>query len=287
MPNCVGKSAETTTARNSPGGPDLSNDRLRGYAGGGRRRPFASISLPRWNCRVTTPQLEILAYESTSLGPLCLRRRTTLSEPRKLVTEVTLNHEFLMSSLHSDSERALADLALAQLDGDGLNVLIGGLGLGCTAHAALKCERVARVEVVELLPPVVDWLAGGLIPLADELNSDDRLTVVEGDVYARLTSPPTPPLYDAILIDVDHSPEDRLAESNAPFYTAAGVACAAGHLRPGGVLALWSYAEHTPTLDAMQEALTDVVAHPVTYDNRHVQQEFTDWIYTGRRPDAG
>lgn len=50
--------------------------------------------------------LKILAYEETPLGILCLRERLTLSEPHTLVTEVTLNHEFLMSSLHTDSERA-------------------------------------------------------------------------------------------------------------------------------------------------------------------------------------
>ena len=46
---------------------------------------------------------EVLAYEDTSLGILCLRRRLTLKEPQQWVTEITLNHEFLMSSLHTDS----------------------------------------------------------------------------------------------------------------------------------------------------------------------------------------
>ena len=56
--------------------------------------------------------LEILAYEATPLGHLCLRRRELLSQPGTVVTEVTLNHEFLMSSLFTDSERALAQTAL-------------------------------------------------------------------------------------------------------------------------------------------------------------------------------
>ena len=45
--------------------------------------------------------IDILAYEASRLGPLCLRRRELLSEPGTIVTEVTLNHEFLMSSLHT------------------------------------------------------------------------------------------------------------------------------------------------------------------------------------------
>ncbi|MEX1230054.1 MAG: hypothetical protein WEB58_07425 [Planctomycetaceae bacterium] len=232
---------------------------------------------------MNSPRFEILAYVDSPLGPLCLRRRETLSEPRELVTEITLNHEFLMSSLNTDSERALARVALEQIDGNALRVLVGGLGLGYTAHAALAYDRVAQVDVVEYLPPVIDWFHQGLVPLSDALNSDWRLRIVEGDIYARLLAEPELPLYDAILIDVDHSPEEHLADENASFYSPAGLTSAVRHLRPGGILALWSYTDHTPTLDAMRNELIEVGAHPVTYYNRHVHQEFTDWIYTGRR----
>ena len=44
-------------------------------------------------------KLEILAYEETPLGPLCLRRRELLSQPNTFVNEVTLNHEFLDEQL--------------------------------------------------------------------------------------------------------------------------------------------------------------------------------------------
>ena len=88
--------------------------------------------------------LEILAYEESPLGPLCLRRRELLSQPGTIVTEVTLNHEFLMSSLYTDSERALANLALELHVGENLRVLVGGLGLGYTAREALLSDRVGR-----------------------------------------------------------------------------------------------------------------------------------------------
>lgn len=229
-----------------------------------------------------SPQFEILAYESTQLGTLCLRRREMLSKPGTIVTEVTLNHEFLMSSYHTASERALASISIEKQPGCGLQVLVGGLGLGYTAQAALESKRVACVEVVELLPEVIRWLADGLIPLADELNAEPRLSVVDGDIYARLWSPPLS-LQHVILIDVDHSPDAQLAASSNSFYTAEGFARAAGHLQPDGVLAVWSYAEHSPTLNAMRQALVDVEAHQVTYYNEHVHEEFTDWIFTGRR----
>lgn len=98
---------------------------------------------------MTPSNLEILAYEDTPLGPLCLRRRELLSSPGTVVTEVTLNHAFLMSSYNTASERALATCAIEMHSDAELKVLIGGLDLGYTAHAALASTRVARVEVVE------------------------------------------------------------------------------------------------------------------------------------------
>ena len=72
---------------------------------------------------------EILAHEETSLGVLCLRRRELLGRPGTFATEITLNHEFLMSSYNTASERALADCALEFLGGDSndVRVLVGGL----------------------------------------------------------------------------------------------------------------------------------------------------------------
>lgn len=198
------------------------------------------------------------------------------------MTEITLDGEFLMSSLHTDSEQALAQIPLRQIAGEQLSVLVGGLGLGYTASAALAFETVATVEVVEYLPQVIDWLKEGLIPLAPGLNAEPRLHVTQGDVYAKLMGPPEK-TFDAILIDVDHSPEDQLSSASAPFYTLAGLTQAKEHLSPGGMLALWSYAEDTPLLETMRQVLTDVTAHGITYYNRHVHEEFTDWLYVGRR----
>jgi len=223
-------------------------------------------------------KLEILAYEPSPLGLLCLRRREVLSQPGVIVTEVTLNHEFLMSSLYTDSERALARIAIEMLSGDRPRVLVGGLGLGYTAREALRSNHVAQVEVVELLPQVIDWLARGLVPLSSELNVEPRLVVTQGDVYRRLADPPTD-LLDAILIDVDHSPEERLGEGSLSFYTTEGLQAARRHLAPGGVLAVWSYAESSPFTDALREVFERVHVEPVTYDNRLIDEQQTDWLF--------
>jgi spermidine synthase len=221
---------------------------------------------------------EILAYDETPLGPLCLRRRELLAEPGTIVTEVSLNHEFLMSSYNTASERALASGALALRAGGGLEALVGGLGLGYTAREALTSDRVSRVEVVEYLPQVIGWLRKGLIPLAAELNADPRLRIVLDDVYRLLSAAPAR-LYDLVLIDVDHSPEDRLAAANGSFYTDEGLGLAKRHLKPGGVLGVWSYDESPSFAAALRRVFSEVRVEPVEFKNRFVGATQTDWLF--------
>ena len=225
--------------------------------------------------------LEILAYETTPLGVLCLRRRELLSAPGTVVTEITLDHELLMSSYYTASERALAARAIEMHAGDGLQVLIGGLGLGYTAREVLRSGRVGRVEVVELLGDVIYWLDRGLLPLADELKADPRLSVVEGDLYGRLAGPADRKC-DLILVDVDHSPDERLGDGNESFYTVEGLELAKKHLAPGGVLAVWSYAENSPFADALGKAFGEVRVEPVTSKKGLIDEERTDWLFLAR-----
>ena len=225
--------------------------------------------------------LEILAHEMTPLGPLCLRRRELLCEPGTIVTEVTLNHEFLMSSLYTDSERALARTAMQMHAGSDLRVLVGGLGLGYTAWEALLSERVAGVEVVELLPQVIDWLKNDLVPLSCELRDERRLAITPGDVFRRLRGPGDD-LFDVILIDVDHSPDEHLDEENVSFYTAPGLQGARRHLAADGILAVWSYAESTPFADALRAVFEQVHVKPISHYNHLIDQDCTDWLFFAR-----
>ena len=225
--------------------------------------------------------LKILAYDETPLGILCLRRRELISAPGTIVTEVTLNHEFLMSSLYTDSERALARTALEMHEGENLKVLVGGLGLGYTAREALLSKRVGSLEVIELLPEVVDWLEGGLLPLSSELNKDKRLKISKDDAYGRLAAQPSEQ-FDLILIDVDHSPDERLGEESLPFYTQDGLRAAKAHLAEGGILAVWSYAESSPFADALRAVFTEVRVEPVSFANQLIDEQQTDWLFFAR-----
>ncbi len=250
------------------------------------------------------PSIEILAYEPTPLGTLCLRRRELLSKPGTLVTEVTLDNEFLMSSYLTESERVLSSSGLKRAKARlpqgqcGLHVLVGGLGLGYTANEALNCPAVTHVEVVEFLPQVINWTKNGLIPLAPELNfamekAPPRMKLVHDDVYSRLTreelQPQNDPAhivssrYDLIAIDVDHSPEDVLGEQSHGFYSEAGLNRAASHLNANGVMGIWSYAEDTPLLDNMKKVFIDVEVEQVTVFNDLINEEQTDWLFFGAR----
>jgi len=227
---------------------------------------------------LSSSNLEILAYENTPLGDLCLRRRELLSRPGTVITEITLDHQLLMSSYITVSERALAEEALARHGGEDLSVLVGGLGLGYTAAAVLKSPRVRQVEVVEIFPTVVGFLRDGLVPLSSELLADSRFAVRDGDVYATLYDR-SDERWDLVLVDVDHAPDDHLGAGNESFYTEPGLARAKLHLAPGGILAVWSYAESSPFVDALHATFGVVEVVPVTYLNDLVDEQHTDWLF--------
>lgn len=146
----------------------------------------------------------------------------------------------LMNSRAHESEDALADLACAKIiDRTKPRVLVGGLGMGYTAAAALKRLGAAgRVVVAELAPAVVEWNRGPLAELAGRPLQDARVRVREIDVGRIIRE--APQAYDAILLDVDNGPGGLACKANDWLYSKAGLDAAHAALRPAGVLAIWS-----------------------------------------------
>lgn len=103
------------------------------------------------------PIIEELSFDTTPMGEIVLRRRRSPSVKDEFVYEITLDSQMLMSSTLNTSEQALATLTLDRLEKRKAEVLVGGLGLGYTALAALEYSNVERVDVIELLQPVIDW----------------------------------------------------------------------------------------------------------------------------------
>jgi spermidine synthase len=150
------------------------------------------------------------------------------------------------------SERALAERALALLPDQNLRVLIGGLGFGFTAQAALADSRVCDVTVVERLTPVIEWHRSGVLPWSEGFITDPRLNVAEGDFFELIAGDPDT-RYDTILIDIDDSPSLLWHRAHAVFYNSTGLEAIQKHLRPGGVFGLWCATHPGDTFMAMTE----------------------------------
>lgn len=231
---------------------------------------------------------EELDRRVTPMGEISVRRR--LDPILGIdVYEVKLGDEHLMSNVFTSAEIALADLALAELDGDDLDVLVGGLGLGYTARAALVDERVRSLDVIEALPAVIDWHETRILPGADALVDDDRCHLVEGDFFAivagdRPFRADGPDRYDAILLDVDHTPTHVLHPSHAAFYTPSGLARLADRIEDGGVFALWSDRPDDDFLRAARSVFSSCEPHEVRFPNHHTGGEGANTVYVANAP---
>jgi spermidine synthase len=187
---------------------------------------------------------DVLDSADTPIGLFYLSRRELMNRPGDFVYDVYIEGDLLMSSVSPRSERELATRALEIHGGGGpLRVLIGGLGLGYTAQAALESEAPSLVRVVDRMDFVIRWIREGHLPLSAQLNGDPRLEMVQGDVYGDLLGPVRDP-WDLILVDVDHSPDSPLDPASREFYTLDGQKKVAEHLAPGGVLGVWSADDH-------------------------------------------
>jgi spermidine synthase len=188
-------------------------------------------------------KIEELAYHKTPLGELTLRRRTETLLQNKEVFEVKLGDEFLMSSLFTEGEKLLSRLGLAGLEGQ-LDVVVGGLGLGYTAAAALENENVRSLLVIELFQEVIDWHQKKLVPLGSVLSGDERCEMRKGDFFELARTgfdiSNNERKFDAVLLDIDHSPEHFLDEKNKSFYSLEGLSLLQKQIKPGGAFALWS-----------------------------------------------
>jgi spermidine synthase len=222
------------------------------------------------------------------MGDLFLRRRR---EPTLDIDvyEVKLGDEYLMSSLFTEAEEQLAHLGLAAVragalgDRDALDVLVGGLGLGYTAAAALEDERVASMVVMDALPAVIDWHERGLLPVSERLTGDARTSLELADFFAVMRAEPGERRWHAILVDIDHTPRHSLDPSHADLYTEAGLQALKRHLVPGGVFALWS---DDPPDDAFLAVLGSVFAtaeaEVVDFDNPLTGGVSSNTVYLAR-----
>jgi len=242
-------------------------------------------------CKVArmSAMFEELDYQPTPIGAISLRRRRDLTLGIDIY-EIKLDDEFLMSSLFTAAEIALARLGLAETQGTDLDVAVGGLGLGYTAQAVLENSHVRSLVVVEALPAVIEWHEKKLLPLSAALTADPRCRFVRGDFFALLGAAGLDPenpgrRFHAILLDIDHSPQNVLHASHAAFYRPDGLARLAERLHPGGMFALWS--NDPPDEDfraALSAVFANVEARVVTFPNHLQNRDAAATIYLARKP---
>jgi spermidine synthase len=232
-------------------------------------------------------RFEELDWRETPMGAISLRRRRDPVGGED-VYEVKLDDDFLMSSLFTVAEIEVARLALLELSGEHLDVAVGGLGLGYTAQTVLQDPKVRSLLVIETLGEVIDWHERGLIPVGATLTSDPRCRLIHGDFFAMLEAsgfdPGTPDRrFDAIIVDIDHSPRHLLHPRHAGFYEPAGVRRLADRLVPGGVFSLWS---NDPPDEAYQAVLAEVFANVtaeiVSFHNPLQDRDATNTVYLAR-----
>lgn len=234
---------------------------------------------------------EELDFQSTTLGDISLRRR---SEPRFndiILYEVKLGDEFLMSSLFTESEIQLSKLGLTALKQahykDELDIVVGGLGLGYTAAAALEDASVKTLRVIEVMQPVIDWHQRGLVPLGNKLTSDTRCTFINADFFAIASTigasfdeQQPAKLVHAVLLDIDHSPTHWLNESNSNFYTVAALQNLARKIYPGGIFGLWSNdPPDTAFTDLLNSVFESSESHVVSFPNPYTEGESSCTVY--------
>jgi len=235
---------------------------------------------------------EELDYRQTPLGDLILQRRRYLQLDNKVVHEVKLGDAFLMSSLFHEVEEALSKLGLDALaEGTEADVVVGGLGLGYTALAALEHPALRSLVVVETLDAVIDWHQQGLVPLGPKLTADPRCRFVHGDFFALAADPargfdPAEPgrKFHAVLLDIDHSPRELLSADNAAFYQPEGLEKLAAQLHPGGVFALWS--DDPPDEDFLTDlraVFASAEAQVVGFHNLLLEKESASTVYVAVR----
>lgn len=153
-------------------------------------------------------------------------------------------HE-LMSTSQTYSERHLADIGLKHLLVDKVTrpphprVLIGGLGLGFTLKRTLELiGQPATVEVAELMPPIIEWNRTFLVDYNGPLLEDPRTEITQGD-FSEIIAQKKKASYDALLIDIDNTPDDLITAGNDKMYSPSFLQKLKSILKPGGCVTYW------------------------------------------------
>ena len=165
-----------------------------------------------------------------------------------------------MSTTAAFSEQFMAELACEGVDERPRRVLIGGLGFGFTLRRVLELVSVdSEVEVAELLQEIIDWNREYLQGVNGFLLDDPRVKMLKKDVFQVMKGGAR---YDAILLDVDNSPDPLVQKGNGRLYQRRGLEVARAALGPRGRVVYWSAHEDAGFVRLLRKVFSKVRAIP-------------------------
>ena len=154
---------------------------------------------------------------------------------------ISIDGKELMHSKASASECYLGKIGVSHLiNAEKSRILIGGLGLGFTLKSVLShSSPFVKVDIVEIIPEIIDWNKTFLHGLNGSLLEDARVNVVNADV-SEIIFDTQSNFYDGIILDLDNGPVPMVDENNAKLYECSGIKKMNRKLRSNGRIAIWS-----------------------------------------------
>lgn len=154
---------------------------------------------------------------------------------------ISIDGKELMHSKASASECYLGKIGVSHLiNAEKSRILIGGLGLGFTLKSVLShSSSFVKVDIVEIIPEIIDWNKTFLHGLNGSLLEDPRVNVVNADV-SEIIFDTQSNFYDGIILDLDNGPVPMVDENNAKLYECSGIKKMNRKLRSNGRIAIWS-----------------------------------------------
>ena len=154
---------------------------------------------------------------------------------------ISIDGRELMHSKASASVCYLGKIGVSHLiNAEKSRILIGGLGLGFTLKSVLShSSSFVKVDIVEIIPEIIDWNKTFLHGLNGSLLEDPRVNVVNADV-SEIIFDTQSNFYDGIILDLDNGPVPMVDENNVKLYECSGIKKMNRKLRSNGRIAIWS-----------------------------------------------
>ena len=142
--------------------------------------------------------------------------------------------------------------------------------------------------MIDLFQEVIDWHQNRLVPMGKALSEDKRCEMRKGNFFELVRTgfdiTDNARKFDAVLLDIDHSPKHFLDEKNKSFYGAEGLNSLRSQIKENGVFALWSneaidekFRKHLETIFGA------ATAHNVEFENPYTNSISVNSVYVAKK----